>query len=173
MKTPSLVLVALLMWNTGCGDDDDARGAQATLSPTQGNAAKGTATFTADGSNVTLKISVTSAPPSKELGFHIHENGVCGLDGMAAGGHWNPEMTDHGAWESGAHHLGDIGNITTDAHGNGTKELTTNLWSIGTWESNDVAGHAFILHANTDDFTTQPTGNAGGRIACGIIQLTR
>lgn len=77
----------------------------------------------------------------------------------------------HGAWGEPPHHGGDIGNITIDANGNGGTSLTTDAWSIGTGDANDVVDHAVILHANPDDPTMQPAGAAGARIACGVIEL--
>ena len=116
-------------------------------------------------------VSISNAPPGTH-GFHIHVNPDCANGGDAAGGHWDPAATAmHGAWAAPVHHGGDIGNITIDASGNGSTTLTTDAWSIGTGAANDVVGHAVILHANPDDLMSQPTGNAGSRIACGIIQL--
>lgn len=136
-----------------------------------GNTARGTATFRPMGSQIKLTVTISQGSSSGVHAFHIHENPACGTDGMEAGGHWNPSSMEHGEWTANRHHLGDIGNITTDARGSGSIELTTDAWVIGTGAGNDVVNHAVILHANPDDFTTQPTGNAGGRIACGVIQL--
>jgi superoxide dismutase, Cu-Zn family len=138
--------------------------------PTMGNTATGMLTFSPVGAKTRLHVSITNATPGVH-GFHIHVNPACGPDGMEAGGHWDPTTMMHGAWTAGAHHLGDVGNITADASGKGTLELTTDAWSMGTGAANDVVGHAAVLHASPDDFATQPTGNAGGRIACGVIAL--
>jgi Cu-Zn family superoxide dismutase len=101
---------------------------------------------------------------------HIHMMGDCSMDGMAAMGHWNPAMKMHGKWGMGEFHLGDIGNVTVGADGTGMLTLSTNLWTVGDGTAmNDVVGHAFMVHMNPDDFVTQPTGNAGARIGCGVI----
>jgi Cu-Zn family superoxide dismutase len=187
----TLVLISTLVFATvGCGDDEDppedsggAKSASATLSPTvpgaagaagapaAANTATGTATFTTEGAQVKAVVNISNAPPGQH-GFHIHVTPDCSNGGDAAGGHWDPAGTAmHGAWGQGMHHGGDIGNITIAANGSGSTTLTTDDWSIGTGDDNDVVGHAVILHANPDDLMTQPTGAAGARIACGIIQL--
>jgi Cu-Zn family superoxide dismutase len=174
MRVTSILLFTSSLIALGCGDDDSDDGttktASVALTSTTGNVATGSGTFTASGSRVIFSASVANAPASATLGFHIHANGACGADGMEAGGHWNPTNVNHGRWADTMHHLGDIGNITTDPGGAGTIQLTTDAWSIGTGAANDIVNHAVILHAMADDFTTQPTGNAGGRIACGVIQ---
>lgn len=144
--------------------------ASASLAPTMGNTATGTVTFTPTGTDIKLTVTIANAPPSTEHGFHLHVNPACGPDGTEAGGHWDPTAMMHGKWTDSVHHLGDIGNIMTDASGNGSTELVTNVWTIGTGAANDVVNHSAILHANPDDFVSQPTGNAGDRIACGVIQ---
>lgn len=180
MRIRHLFIVALSIVGAACSDEntgDDQTGttgksASATLAPTTGNTATGTVKFTPVGSDIQLTVTIANATPSAQHGFHIHQNAACGADGMEAGGHWDPTTMMHGAWTGSAHHLGDIGNISTDASGSGSAELTASVWSIGTGASNDVVNHAVILHANADDFVTQPTGNAGGRIACGVIQVS-
>jgi superoxide dismutase, Cu-Zn family len=178
MKTRLLLATILALASAACGDENEpadpaaAKSASATLAPTMGNTATGTATFTTTESSIKLVVTIANAPPSTEHGFHIHANGACGVDGMEAGGHWDPTTMMHGRWTDAAHHSGDIGNIMVDASGNGSTELVANVWSIGTGAANDVVNHAVILHASPDDFVTQPTGNAGGRIACGVIQLS-
>jgi superoxide dismutase, Cu-Zn family len=163
----------------GCGDDSEPEqpaagsSASATLASTAGNTATGTASFTPSGSQIKLSVSIAGVPPGSVHGFHIHDGNACGTDGMAAGAHWDPTLSGmHGEWMMGAYHLGDIGNITADASGNGRAEVTANVWSIGTGEDNDVVGHAVVLHADPDDLSGQPAGNAGARIACGVIQLS-
>jgi Cu-Zn family superoxide dismutase len=171
----SKILLAILSLTTpACGGDDAAEtpdaSASATLSATTGNTATGSAKFTSAGSDVTLSVSIANVAPSSVHAFHVHLNPACGADGMDAGGHWDPTVMMHGRWSATPHHLGDIGNLTADTAGQIAFELTTDLWVIGTGAENDVVGHSVILHADPDDFTTQPTGNAGGRIACGVIQ---
>jgi Cu-Zn family superoxide dismutase len=89
---------------------------------------------------------------------------------MSAGPHWNPTNQAHGQWGHGAYHLGDIGNIEVGPDGKGGITFRTDLWSIGGKPEKDIVGRAVVVHANPDDFVTQPTGNAGGRIGCGVVR---
>ncbi|WP_299217404.1 superoxide dismutase family protein [uncultured Dokdonia sp.] len=106
--------------------------------------------------------------------IHIHEKADCSsADGKSAGGHWNPTAQPHGEWgaETG-YHKGDIGNFEADENGNGVVNFKTNEWCIGCGdEKKDIVGKAIIVHQGTDDFTSQPSGDAGARVSCGgIIQ---
>ena len=144
--------------------------ATATLAPTSGQTANGTVRLTqmADGA-VEVNVNLTGVPPGVH-GFHIHENGDCADNGNAAGGHYNPMTTAHGAPNADPHHAGDFGNVTADDMGRVQLEFTTPSVTVEAGP-NSVVGHAIILHANPDDLTTQPTGNAGGRIACCVLSL--
>jgi len=144
--------------------------ATATLSPTSGNTANGTVTFTQlrDGS-VEVSVRLTGVPPGIH-GFHVHDKGDCGDNGNAAGGHFNPMSSPHGAPSDASHHAGDFGNVEADASGNVTETRTLHGITVAPGTTS-VVGHAVILHANPDDLKTQPTGNAGGRIACGVVQM--
>jgi Cu-Zn family superoxide dismutase len=105
---------------------------------------------------------------------HIHEKADCSSpDGKSAGGHWNPTLSKHGKWGNAeGFHRGDIGNLTADKNGNGRISLKTNEWCIGCDDDKmNVIGKGIIVHQGADDYVTQPTGAAGGRISCGgIIQ---
>ena len=143
----------------------------ATIAPTSGSNVTGMAVFTQNGDQVTVTIEIQNASPGLHA-VHIHENGDCSSpDGKSAGGHWNPTDVAHGKWGEGEFHLGDIGNITVDEDGTGSIELTTDLWEIGTGSDIDVVGTGIIVHADADDFISQPSGNAGARIGCGVIVL--
>jgi Cu-Zn family superoxide dismutase len=106
--------------------------------------------------------------------IHIHEKADCSAaDGTSSGGHWNPTAQPHGKWGSeDGYHKGDRGNFEASADGKGSITMSTNEWCIGCGDANkDILGKAIIVHQGTDDFVTQPTGNAGGRVSCGgIIQ---
>jgi Cu-Zn family superoxide dismutase len=144
--------------------------ATAPLEAKSGSKVTGTATFTQKGKDVTVVVNVENAPPGKHA-VHIHDKGDCSSpDGKSAGDHWNPSTDQHGAWSAEHHHLGDIGNMDVGPDGKGTITLTTNKWAVaGAPTSDGVIGHAIIVHGGVDDFKTQPTGNAGPRIACGVI----
>jgi Cu-Zn family superoxide dismutase len=146
------------------------RMAVAVLHPTRGNQVEGTIRFTTEAGGVRVKGEVRNLAPG-DHGFHIHENGDCSADdGTSAGGHFNPQAMPHAARDAGRRHGGDLGNITADASGRATIDfLDAHLALDG---AGSIIGRGVIVHANKDDFTTQPTGNAGGRVACGVIGLT-
>jgi Cu-Zn family superoxide dismutase len=146
------------------------RKAIAWINPKSDSQLAGSAIFLREAGGITLQVKVEQAPPG-EHAVHIHETGDCSApDGSSAGGHWNPTVEDHGRWGVAPHHLGDIGNLVVGEDGNGTLTLTTDRWSMGTGEPNDILDLSVIVHASPDDFTTQPTGAAGGRIGCGVIR---
>ena len=145
--------------------------ATAIINETNESGLTGKAVFTQDGDNIKFVISLANASPS-EHAVHIHETGDCSApDGKSAGGHWNPTGVAHGKWGEGEFHLGDIGNMTVDDQGMGKLELTTNLWEMNTGSDIDFVGKAIIVHAGADDFVSQPSGNAGPRIGCGVIEF--
>lgn len=151
-----------------CASMGTGPSATATLAPTSGSTAAGTVQLTqmADGS-VRVQVDLTGVPAGVH-GFHIHEKGDCGDNGNAAGGHYNPMSTPHAAPDVEPHHAGDFGNVTADANGNVHTTFTTRSVTVEEGHMTAV-GHAIILHANPDDLTTQPSGNAGARIACGVV----
>ena len=108
---------------------------------------------------------------NQSVAVHFHEHGMCGNEGNDAHGHWNPTKSQHGKWGSSSFHAGDIGNISLDANGKGKLTLQTDLWSIGGDSTTNILNRSIIVHGGIDDYTTQPTGNSGPRIACGVIIL--
>ncbi len=154
-------------------DGDGEVQAIATIEPKSNSGVTGTATFKLAGDQVMLTLSIEGATPG-EHAFHLHEIGDCSApDGTSAGGHWNPTGQDHGKWGGEAFHLGDVANLDVGEDGTASLTVATNLWSVGTGNDNDVIGRAVVVHAGADDFTTQPTGAAGGRIGCGVIRAAR
>lgn len=147
--------------------------AEAALSGTYPDTTvSGTAKFDAgnDG-KVKMKIDITvPAKAGKSVAVHLHEHGDCSDNGKMAHGHWNPTNTQHGKWGSPSFHSGDIGNVKLDAKGKGTISLETDLWTLGGKADKNILGKAVIVHGGVDDYTTQPTGNAGSRIGCGVIK---
>lgn len=149
---------------TGPGDPE----ANARVHPASGSQASGTVKFTQVASRVRVDAQFRSLTPGAH-GFHIHEKGDCSApDATSAGGHFNPYAKKHGAPDSPNSHSGDLGNLTADASGNATLTLWLDGISISTGKDG-VIGRAVIVHAGPDDLKTDPTGNAGGRIACGVI----
>lgn len=135
-----------------------------------GSNVAGKAVFTEKNGMVTFTANISGLEPGVHA-IHIHEKSDCSAaDGSSAGGHWNPTFKKHGKWGVGEYHKGDIGNFTADENGNGTITLTTNEWCIGCGDqTKDILGKGLIVHKGADDFTTQPTGNAGARVACSAI----
>jgi superoxide dismutase, Cu-Zn family len=137
--------------------------------PTQGNTVSGTVTFTAEKGGVKVVADLSGLTPGKH-GIHIHECGDCSsADGMSAGGHFNPMAMSHGAPMDAMRHEGDMGNIQADANGSAHLEyLDANIALDG---ATSIIGRSVIVHKNEDDLKTQPTGNAGARIGCGVIGI--
>lgn len=143
-------------------------GAQAILKPTQGNMAAGTVAFHPSGAGVRVVARVSGLTPGAH-GFHIHDKGDCSApDGTSAGGHFNPMGKPHGNPAHADHHVGDLPQLVADASGNATLDVVLEGPVIGQGGAG-IIGRAVIIHASADDFTTQPTGNSGARVACGVI----
>jgi superoxide dismutase, Cu-Zn family len=164
---PALALVASLLGCTGMTTSGPS--AVAKLEPTRGNVTAGTATFRQNADGVMLQVSVEGLKPGQEHGFHIHEKGDCSSgDGMSTGGHFNPGGKPHGAHASAERHAGDLPSLKADAAGRAEMRVPLSGLAIGSGAA-DIVGRGLIVHAMPDDFKTQPTGNAGARIACGVI----
>lgn len=147
--------------------------ARATLEPRSDSNVTGTAEFVRrDDGQIELTLRIEGATPGTHAS-HLHEFGDCSApDASSAGSHWNPTTHPHGEWgDDGGHHLGDLGNIEVGEDGTGELTMTTDRWEIGTGGMADIVGTAVIVHTSADDFETQPTGNAGGREACGVVTV--
>lgn len=145
--------------------------AQATMKPAKKQKAKGIIHFTQTGNTVKVEAMLEGLKPGPH-GFHIHENGDCSApDFKSAGGHFNPTHHEHGAADAADKHVGDMGNITADSKGKAKLTLELPNTTIGGAEG--ILGKAVIIHAKADDFKTQPTGNAGDRVACGVIEALK
>jgi Cu-Zn family superoxide dismutase len=145
--------------------------AQAVISDPSGNTSlNGNATFTETARGLLIQATVNGATAGQH-GFHIHENGTCADGGNAAGGHFNPDKVQHGKLivDGFANaHAGDLGNLLVETNGSGSFTGTISGLSL-TDSKYAIANRAIVLHAKKDDFG-QPTGNAGGRIGCGVIE---
>jgi Cu-Zn family superoxide dismutase len=144
--------------------------ADATLSPTMGNNTAGSVRFTQQSNGrVLVAGEVRGLKPNSEHGFHVHEKGDCSSgDGNSAGGHYNPNAQPHGRHEMGAHHAGDLQSLRADASGVARFSFESTGISVGPGVA-DVVGRGLIVHRDPDDYATQPTGNAGPRLACAVI----
>jgi Cu-Zn family superoxide dismutase len=147
-----------------------AAGAVVQLAPTQGNTASGNLALAAEGDSVRLSGTLLGLAPNGEFGFHIHENGDCSApDASSAGGHFNPANAPHGNPREDTHHAGDMLNAKSDAQGVAMVDVVASGVSLDSAMPNSVRGKAVVLHEKADDYTTQPSGDSGARIACGVI----
>lgn len=170
-KFPHLAALSLLTLLTACaGSGAYGPSAEAGLAPTRGNTASGTVSFRQEGSAVIVTARVSGLTPGAH-GFHIHEKGDCSApDATSAGGHFNPHGKAHGHPQGGDHHAGDMPQLVADATGTATLTTSLSAISVGSGAGN-IIGRSVIVHAAPDDFATQPTGNSGARVACGVIVM--
>jgi Cu-Zn family superoxide dismutase len=167
----SIVLIIAII--IGCktnSNSSDSKKLSLVFESKSNSKVTGTATFVEKNSKVTFVAKIAGLQPGIHA-IHIHEKSDCSAaDGSSAGGHWNPTFKKHGKWGEGEYHRGDIGNFIADEKGNGTITFTTDEWSIGGEDATkDILGKGLIVHQGADDFVTQPTGNAGARLACSAI----
>lgn len=143
--------------------------ATAVLAPTKGNTVSGTVNFIQKGDVVLVQARINGLKANGTHGFHIHEKGNCSAaDGSSAGGHFNPSASQHGGPSGNARHGGDLGNLKADANGHAQASLEIRGITLGT-DTNSIIGRAVIVHAGVDDLKSQPAGNSGARVACGLI----
>lgn len=142
------------------------------LHPTLGNDVNGVVRFFETDEGIRVVAEVYDLAPNSKHGFHIHEYGDCSaLDGTTAGGHFNPFDAEHGGPDSEERHVGDLGNITVDQNGFAQLDITDSMISFDGPAS--IIGRGIIVHADEDDFETQPTGAAGSRLSCGVIGIAQ
>jgi superoxide dismutase, Cu-Zn family len=140
----------------------------ARLEPTKGSTVAGTVEFVQRGDKVQVTASVTGLAPGREHGFHLHEKGDCSSgDGMSAGGHFNPDGKPHGPQDA-PHHAGDMPALKADASGNASATFVLDDVTVAAGPRS-VVGRGLIVHKDPDDYKTQPTGNAGARLACAAV----
>jgi Cu-Zn family superoxide dismutase len=148
----------------------DAPKASASLQPTKGSTVRGTATFVQFDGKVRVTANISGLKPGGQFGFHIHEAGDCSSgDGMSAKGHFNPLTKPHGHHSTMERHAGDMPNLQADASGNATMSADLDVITISPGATS-IVGRGLIVHAQADDYTSQPVGNAGARSACAVIQ---
>ncbi len=153
------------------GNNTELLSAVCILHPTEGNEVSGIVTFTKTDGGIKIVANLEGLTPGKH-GFHIHEYGDCSrLDGKSAGGHFNPDGKKHGAPNSEERHVGDLGNLLANENGKAYYEIIDSYISFSGPHS--IIGRAIIVHAGEDDLTSQPTGAAGARVACGVIGLAK
>ena len=170
MKTIALVFAAGLA-AAATADDKPVTHAIAVLHPPKDGKVAGTIHFRKDAGGVKVSGTVAGLAPGAH-GFHIHELGDCSApDFTSAGAHFNPTGDPHGAPKDAKRHEGDLGNIEAKSDGSATIDYVDS--KLGFTGAQSILGRGVIVHANPDDFKTQPTGNAGGRLACGVVGIAK
>jgi len=165
----ALIVVALTL-TLGNAFAQEPTKAIAVLLPASGSKVTGTVTFTKTGDTVQVVADVTGLTPGKHA-FHIHEFGDCSApDAASAGSHFNPMKKPHGSPDNPERHAGDMGNLEADSAGKAHLELKDSMLKFS--GENSILGHAVIVHEKVDDWS-QPVGNAGGRVACGVIGVAK
>lgn len=150
-----------------------AQSGQAILASASGSLVSGKLKIVPTADGVRLTGVVGGFAPNSVHAIHIHEKGDCSaVDASSAGGHFNPGMSAHGKVDSGTHHGGDMDNLVADAEGVAKVDAHARAVTLGGGAGNDVAGRAVVVHAAPDDYASQPAGNAGARIACGVISIS-
>lgn len=176
MKTVVVVFALAVSTLTGCAELQRvlrrAPDATTTLLPTQGSEVRGKVKFTRKGSFVEVVGRITGLTPGAH-GLHVHEKGNCTApDASSAGPHFNPGSSAHGGPHDAAHHGGDLGNIVADAEG--VAEFSTQVAGITLGaDAASIIGRSLVVHADADDLQSQPSGNSGRRLACGLISKAR
>lgn len=177
VRTGIITTIAVFMY-AGCKEYHPAESMQTApqiskavcvLHPTKGNEVTGIINFTKADSGIHVVADIYGLTPGKH-GFHIHEYGDCSApDGTSSGGHFNPDGNPHAGPNDSIRHAGDMGNVVADSTGTAHYELTDNMLAFSGKYS--IIGRAIIVHAGEDDLVSQPTGNAGARVACGVIGI--
>lgn len=164
----SLGLSLLATLAAGCASRAEPPTATAMLNPTRGETANGLVRMAQEGDRVVVRARVAGLVPNREHGFHVHEKGDCSAaDASSAGEHFNPHAQPHGP-QHAEHHAGDLPSLKADAAGVAATSFEVKGTLLGAGAS-DLIGKALVVHADPDDYTTQPSGNSGRRIACGVI----
>jgi len=169
MRNTRLVLYTTAALLVGCATTPRGPSAAASLESRSGSTATGHVSLVEREGSVRAHVELHGLAPGSEHGFHIHDKGDCSApDATSAGGHFNPGGSVHGRAGDGPHHAGDIPSVVADARGDVKADLVLNGVTLAPGPLS-VIGRAFVLHAKRDDYTTQPAGDAGPRIACGVI----
>ncbi len=171
---PAIVAATLaLALLGGCAGMGGSRpGAVAELAATGAispNPTTGAVSFTALDHGVRVAGEVRGLAPGSEHGFHIHEKGSCASNGDASGGHFNPAGAVHGKFAAPGSHAGELPSLVADAAGVARFSVDVHSISLNDAAANNVVGRAIVVHRDPDDYTTQPSGNSGPRIACAVI----
>ena len=146
--------------------------AAANIAPASASLVSGRLSITAVDGGVRIEGELGGLGRGSTHAIHVHERGDCSAaDGSSAGGHFNPDVLAHGRAGSGAHHLGDMDNRSANTEGVVAVNLRLLGVTMGSGASNDILGRALVVHAGPDDYTSQPAGNSGPRVGCGVIEM--
>ncbi len=169
---PGAIAMAAMLLAACANLSDGKPRATAALMPTAAidpNPTIGSVAFTALAHGVRVAGEVRGLPPGTEHGFHIHEKGDCGDNGNASGGHFNPAGGVHGKFGAPGSHAGELPSLVADASGVARFGAEVHSISLAEGTANNVVGRALVVHRDRDDYTSQPAGNSGPRIACAVI----
>lgn len=151
-----------------------AQAGSVNLASSSGSLVSGKVTLRPMGDGVHLSGTVGGFAANGQHGIHVHEKGDCSAaDASSAGGHFNPAATVHGRAGSGPHHAGDMDNLLADGQGVAKVDIHLRGVTLGGGAANDIAGRALVVHLAPDDYRSQPAGNSGARVACGVITVLR
>jgi superoxide dismutase, Cu-Zn family len=151
-----------------------AREASVVLAPASGSLVSGRLTAVPMGSGVHFTGEIGGLTPGSTHAIHVHERGDCSAaDASSAGGHFNPTGQPHGQVGTPTHHAGDMNNLVANAQGVARVDVHAQNVTLGGGAPNDIAGLAVIVHGKADDYRSQPSGDAGARVACGLISVQR
>ena len=164
MKRSTTVILSMVLAFSGCETFKEGPTAVAQLDASRGSTVWGKVNFVEIGGKVTVRADVRGLRPGAQFGFHVHEKGHC----SAPGEHFNPTGKPHGHYRVAERHVGDLINLQSDAEGNAVYAFETNLLTVTAGPAS-VVGRTIVIHADPDDYRTQPAGNSGGAIACGLI----
>ncbi len=143
--------------------------ASAKLEPRSGSSVSGTVNFQAVGQKLRVEGRIAGLTPG-EHGFHVHEAGDCSAaDATSAKGHFNPAAKPHGHHGSAERHAGDMPNLVADSYGNATVSGEVSMLTLGS-DASSIMNRSVVIHADPDDYKSQPAGNSGKRVACGVIR---
>ena len=164
------ISAAAALFGAGCASlGGGSAGTSVALESRSGSAVTGNLALRDSKDGLRITGEVRGLAPNSEHGFHIHDKGDCSApDASSAGGHFNPSGAPHGRMGAGAHHAGDMPNIKADAKGVATVNQTVAGVALAAG-ANGAGGRAIVVHRDPDDYSSQPAGNAGPRVACGVV----
>jgi len=165
-----LTILAMLLALAGCDTMSKGPYAEAQLQAAPGGKAWGRVSFHETEGKTFIRADINGLAPNQQFGFHVHEKGDCSApDFMSAGGHFNPDTKPHGDHKTAEAHAGDMPNLSANGEGVAVLSYNSSVLTVAQGPRS-VVGRAVVVHASPDDYKSQPAGNAGARIACGLVK---